>query len=110
MSKDNLVPRLPDDISRLSLGDLMQDDDTEIIKRGGKLKLKRNTPGSTIYVEYTEYPQGRTLSATEVDARGPKKGLARTVKQMRKEGMTYEEISKRTGMSTTYARKLYLGE
>ena len=110
MKSSGLVPYLPEDVSSMTIRELLQSDDTEITKKGKKLKLKRDTPESTIYFEYTEYEDGHALYGSQIPTKAKKKELATTVRQMREEGMTYQEISKRTGMSTTYARHLCIDD
>ena len=110
MKDDSLMPYLPGNIGRMTINELLQSDDTEIEKKGRKLKVRRSVPGGTICFEHTKYDDGDYLSVSGIHRKRKKKELASTVKQMRNEGMTYQEISRRTGMSTTYARRLYLDE
>lgn len=105
MSKD-LIPFLPDDLQRMTLSQLISSGDVEIVKKGDKVKITKDTSDSVLNIEYTQYPQGRTLEATQVDATGSKRSRKETVKQMRREGKTQAEIARRTGMSQAYVSNL----
>lgn len=101
-----MIPFLPEELQSVTLGELLGSGDFEISKKGNKTKITKVRPDSTISLEYTEYPQGKSLTATQVDTTGSKRDRKETVRELRKEGKTQAEIARLTGMSQPYVSSL----
>lgn len=101
-----MIPFLPEELQKMSLNDLFQSDDVDISKKGNKVKITKNSSDSVLCLEYTQYPHGKSLSASQIDTTGSKKSRKATVKQMRKEGKTQQEIARLTQMSQSYVSML----
>lgn len=101
-----LISFLPEKLQGVTLGELLSSGDFEISKKGNKTKITRIRPDSIISLEYTEYAQGKSLAANQVDITGSKRDRKETVRQMRKEGKTQAEIAQLTGMSQGYVSSL----
>lgn len=112
--KNNLKPAispthisLPDNLRNLTLNDLLNDDDTEVIKKGNKMKFKRASEYGTATLEIENYETGRsTITQSTVPAYPRKSDYIDDIIEMKRSGMKQKDIAFRLGISESYVTKL----
>ena len=106
MSKDLLRPGDLGELDSFTLSDLLRDKEAEILKKGSVLKVRKRVDDHLVTLEVRSYPDGMSLSQSSFKNNGKKKKLAGTVKAMRAEGKTQQEIAYNLGISQSYVVKL----
>jgi len=103
----NIFPGNPQDkLLQMSLGELLYDNDAEIHKKGNKLKVTKRTPGASIHIEYTQYDDTSVLSTNLVSHDKPVSQMQETIRQMRADGMTQQEVAEKLSTSPSNISKI----
>lgn len=98
---------LPGDIGNTTLNELLNDKDTEILKKGNKLSFKRVTDIGVATLEIETFETGRsTISQSTVPSRSPKSDYIDDIIEMKKHGMKQKDIAFQLGISESYVTKL----
>lgn len=94
---------LPQNIGNMTLNELMNQEDVEIIKKGKSVKMKRALENKTISIEVRSYDDGQTISQSKFNKPESKKDLAETVRRMYYEDkMRQEDIAFTLDISQAY--------
>lgn len=105
-----LVPALislPEELGNTTLNQLLQHNDTEIIKKGNKLSFRRNTDFGIATLEIETYETGRkNISQSTVPKRCPKSAYIYDIIKMKQNGMKQKDIAFQLGISESYVTKL----
>lgn len=98
---------LPDDIGNTTLNELLNDKDTEFVKKGNKISFKRATDIGIATLEIETFDTGRTtITQSTVPSRVPKSNYIDEIIAMKNRGMKQKDIAFRLGISESYVTKL----
>jgi len=94
---------LPKEISKMTLNELMNQDDVEIIKKRNIVKMKKTMEDQTISLEVHRYNYGETISQSRFNKPKNKKDLVEVVKKMyNEENLTQKQIAFNLDISQAY--------
>lgn len=109
-TKAAIVPipiSLPDEIGGTTLNELLNDKDTEFLKKGNKISFKRATSIGIATLEIETFDTGRTtITQSTVPSRIPKSDYIDDIIEMKKRGMKQKDIAFQLGISESYITKL----
>lgn len=108
ISPINPVPlSLPEELGNTTLNELLNDENTEFIKKGNKMSFRKNTEFGVATLEIESYDTGRqTICQSTVPKRAKKADHIDDIIQMKKNGIKQKDIAFRLGMSEPYVTKL----
>lgn len=99
--------RLPDEIGTISLNDLMNHPDTEVMKKGNTLLLRRRLAQGVTTVEFSSYSTERQeMKFSSVPHREYKKDYKEDIIAMKKIGMRQKDIAFELGISESYVSSI----
>ncbi|WP_340015114.1 hypothetical protein [Paenibacillus sp. FSL K6-1318] len=107
-----LVPKedslFPKEYSEMKIGDLLNLDGVDVVKKGDKIKLKRTTGQDILTLEYNKFQEGEaeSVTLTKVKKGRKKKDLTELAKKMYKDGKTQAEIADYIDATQPYVSKL----
>lgn len=100
--KKNDTGLLPKELERMTLGDLLQDEDAKVIKKKNKLKVSKKVNNNVLSFEVSKYDVGHRTSSSRFEKPEKVKDLKRTIERMYYEDkMTQSDIAFELGISQT---------
>lgn len=102
------TPFFPNEaIGNMTLNEIMNSADTDIIKRGNKLSMRRKTASGVFTFEYAEYDSGRQeAKSSNVPTHKYKKDFEQDVVDMKRQGYLQKDIAFELGMSEAYVSRI----
>ena len=98
---------LPSELGKMTLDDLLNDEDTEVIKKKNKISFRRSSDFGVATLELASYPSGRkTMSTSSVPQKEKKKEYLGEIIEMKSQRMSQKEIAFQLGLSESYVSKL----
>lgn len=98
---------LPDEIGNITVNELMNHPDSEVIKKGNKLSIRRRSEQGVATLEFASYGTGRKeMKTTSIPHREHKKDYKEDILAMKREGMTQKAIAFELGMSEAYVSRI----
>lgn len=98
---------LPNEIGNVTVNDLMNHPDTEVIKRGNKLSLRRRSEHGVTTLEFSSYSSGRQeMKVSSTPRYELKKDHKDDIILMKKNGMPQKDIAFELGISESYVSNI----
>lgn len=98
---------LLDKIGDMTVNDLINNPNTDVIKKGNKISVRHQTDYGVASLELSLYSSRRkSLRASSVPGRKLKKGYAEDIREMKAEGMTQKDIAFELGISESYVSQI----
>lgn len=98
---------LPDEINNITIGELINHPDTDVVKKGNKLSMRRRMEHGIATLELSSYPTGRQgLKMSSVPHRERKKDYKEDIIAMKQDGMRQKDIAFELGISESYVTKI----
>ncbi len=98
---------LPDEIGNSTVNELMRHPDTDVIKHGNRVSLRRRSEYGVATLEFTSYDTGRrTAKMSSVPNRERKKDFTEDIIAMKQDGMRQKDIAFELGISESYVSRI----
>lgn len=98
---------VPADFINKSIGELMQEENTDVVIRNGSISMRKVDSDGVITASYTKFSNGGAeVKATSNPHQLEKKDNLPYIKEMLKGGKTQKEVAYELGMSPSYVSKL----
>lgn len=98
----SLTPNtLPGNIGKMSIEDLLNNENVAITIKNNKLTMKTTVNNADIMLEITKYPDAITQTQVITDKNIPTSQKYETIKRMRAEGMTQQQVADRLGTTAS---------
>ena len=98
---------LPDNVGSMTLNEIINDPNTEFLKKGNKISIKRATDIGIATLEIKQYDTGRkTITQTTIPMQTKKSDYIDDIIQMKQCGMSQKDIAFQLGISESYVTKL----
>lgn len=98
---------LPDEIGNVTVNDLMNHPDTEVIKKGNKISIRRRSEQGVATLEFASYRTSRKeMKMSSVPRKERKKDYKEDILAMKREGMTQKAIAFELGISEAYVSRI----
>lgn len=99
--------RLPDEIGTVTVNDLMNHPDTEVVKKGNTLTLRRRSEHGVTTLEFSSYGTGRQeMKMSSIPRREYKKDYKEDIIAMKRDGLTQKRIAFELGISESYVSSI----
>lgn len=98
---------LPDEIGNVTVNDLLNHPDTDMVKKGNKVSIRRRSEHGVTTLEFTSYETGRSeFRSASVPHLERKKDYLDDILAMKRSGMRQKDIAFELGISEAYVSKI----
>lgn len=98
---------LPDSIGELTINQFMDHPDTEIVKKGNRLSIRRKTDLWTAVLEFISYDSGyKSIQMSSAPRKEFKRDYESDIRQMKCDGMSQKDIAFNLGISESYISQI----
>lgn len=101
---------LPGRIGKMTIDELINLPETDVIKKGNKLLMRRESEEGTTSVEFVARDSGyRSMEVSSAPRKEYKKDYSEDIRQMKREGKSQKDIAFQLGISEAYVSQLLNG-